>query len=196
MKKDIVLCGVGGQGILTVAVLAVSAAVKQGLNFRQSEVHGMSQRGGAVECHVRISDKDIHGDLVGRGRADCIISVEPLEALRQIEYLAKDGVIITNTEPFKNIPDYPPQERILELYKNSGARHILVDAAALARQAGNARAQNVVMAGAAAKYLGLGEQAMLDAVTVMFAPKGAGVVELNLKAFEIGLKAASAVAAG
>ena len=186
MKRDIVLCGVGGQGILTIAVLAVSAAVKEGLNFRQSEVHGMSQRGGSVECHVRISDGPIHCDLIGRGRADILIAVEPLEALRYVDYLGKDGIIISNTEPFKNIPDYPQPETVLAMLKNTGAACHLIDAAALARQAGNTRAQNVVLAGAAAHFMGLRRDLLTAEVRAMFAHKGPAVADLNLKAFELG----------
>jgi len=189
MKKDIVLCGVGGQGILTIAVLAVSAAVKEGLNFRQSEVHGMSQRGGSVECHVRLSDGPVYGDLVGRGRADILIAVEPLEALRYVEYLREGGIIISGTEPFKNIPDYPAVETVLEQLRKTGAKCHLIDAAGLAKQAGNSRAQNVVLAGAAAHFMGLEKELLLDAVRSMFGHKGQAVIDLNLKAFDSGFNA-------
>jgi len=188
MKKDIVLAGVGGQGILTIAILIVEAAIKQGLNFRQSEVHGMSQRGGAVESHVRIADGHISGDLVPSGCADLLISVEPLEALRQINSLAKDATVITNITEVKNIPDYPPTAKIMEQLKNSGRKILLIDAGAAGKEAGNPRSQNVALLGAALPYLGLKPELVKEAIGDMFARKGPAVVELNLKALELGAK--------
>ncbi|MCX5782949.1 MAG: indolepyruvate oxidoreductase subunit beta [Elusimicrobia bacterium] len=187
MKKDIMLAGVGGQGTLTVSVLLVSAALKEGLNFRQSEVHGMSQRGGAVECHVRLSDGEIFSNIIGRGRADLILALEPLEALRQINYLSPSGIIISNTEPVKNIADYPPQEHIAELLQKSGRKIYFINAGEIAKQAGNVRAQNVALVGAAANFLGLKQESLKQAVKEMFERKGQAIIDVNLKAFELGV---------
>jgi indolepyruvate ferredoxin oxidoreductase, beta subunit len=117
MKTDIILAGVGGQGILTIAATIGMAAVNKNLYLKQAEVHGMSQRGGDVQSNLRISDKPIYSDLIAKGCADIILSVEPMEALRYLPYLKKGGYVITNIVPFKNIPDYPETESILETDK-------------------------------------------------------------------------------
>ena len=186
MKKNIILSGVGGQGILTIAVLLVQTAVKEGLNFKQSEVHGMAQRGGAVESHVRLSVGPIYSDIIAKGTADLIISVEPLEALRHAVFLAPGGIIITNIAPHKNIPDYPATEEIFARLRATGKKVVCVDAAAVAAEAGNPRTQNIVMAGAAAACSGMKPESFRAAIGDMFAAKGDPVVEVNLKAFELG----------
>jgi indolepyruvate ferredoxin oxidoreductase beta subunit len=110
MKNDIILSGVGGQGILSIAAAIGLAAVESELFLKQSEVHGMSQRGGDVQSHLRLSDKSIASDLIPYGRADLIISVEPMESLRYLPWLSKDGWLVTSSNPYINIPDYPPPE--------------------------------------------------------------------------------------
>ena len=105
MKSDIILSGVGGQGIVSIAATIAMAALDSNLNIKQSEVHGMSQRGGAVYSHLRISDTDISSDLIPLGKADIIISVEPMESLRYLPWLKEDGWLVTNSTPFINIPD-------------------------------------------------------------------------------------------
>lgn len=186
MKKDIVLAGVGGQGTIAVAVMIVDAAIELGLNFRQSEVHGMSQRGGAVETQVRLSDKEINCDLIASGRADLLISLEPLEALRKINYVAENGVIVTGLTPVKNIPDYPSMDSIMGQLRASGRAVYTVDAEAIAKEAGNARAQNVAIAGAAAGFIGIEPDEIRKGIAKVFAAKGQPVVDLNLKAFDMG----------
>ena len=188
MKKDIVLVGVGGQGIITISILIVDAAIGANLNFRQSEVHGMSQRGGAVESQVRINDGDIYGDLVAKGHADLLIAVEPLEALRKIDYVSPNGIVITSTNPFKNIPNYPDTKQIMEMLGNTKRKILTIDAEATAKEAGSLRAQNVVMVGAASKYLGLDSELLRNSVKKLFEKKGQKIVDINLKAFELGAK--------
>lgn len=189
MKKDIILAGVGGQGILSIAFVIDNAAVKQGLFFKQAEVHGMAQRGGAVQSHLRYADHEIYSDLVPMGKADVILSVEPLESLRYLGYLSPDGVVISSSAPFVNIPDYPKIEDVLKKIR-SLKNHILVDSEKLARDAGSVRAQNMVMVGAASGYLGLEEENLLEFVRQLFAAKGDKLIDLNVKAFQLGKEAA------
>ena len=114
MRKDIILSGVGGQGILTIATIIGEAATVAGLNLKQAEVHGMSQRGGDVQSNLRLSDETIHSDLISLGEADLIISMEPMEALRYLPYLEKEGWVVTSANPFKNIPNYPDEEELMK----------------------------------------------------------------------------------
>ncbi len=190
MKQDLIIAGVGGQGILTIAELIARSAVRAGLNIKQSEVHGMAQRGGAVVAHLRISQEKVHSDLVPQGRAGLVLAVEPLEALRQLPYLGPDGWVVTNTTPVENIEPYPPLARIRD--ELGRAPHaLLLDADALARQAGSARAMNVVVLGAAAHALDLPESLLEETLRERFAGKGREVVEVNLRAFALGREAAS-----
>ena len=107
MKKDIILAGVGGQGILSIAAVIDSAALSLNYEVKQAEVHGMSQRGGAVQSHLRISDKEIYSDLIPMGEADLIIAVEPMESLRYLPYLSNEGWVVTSRDCFRNISNYP-----------------------------------------------------------------------------------------
>jgi len=191
MKKDIILAGVGGQGILSIAFVIDNAAMKQGLFFKQAEVHGMAQRGGAVQSHLRYSDEEIYSDLVPRGKADIILGVEPLESLRYLDYLAPEGIVISSSKPFINIPDYPGIDLVLDKIR-ALKNHVLVDSEALAKEAGSVRAQNMVMVGAASRFLGLEEASLLEYVKQLFAPKGEKLVDLNVKAFQLGKGAAAA----
>ena len=152
MKQDIILAGVGGQGILSIATVIGSAALQQGLYLKQAEVHGMSQRGGDVQSNLRLSSEPIHSDLIPRGAADLIVSLEPMEALRYVPYLAQQGWIITNTVPFVNIPDYPPMDSVMaEL--NKLPRVIAIDVDAIAKETGSPRSANMVLLGATAAVL-------------------------------------------
>jgi len=190
MKQDIILAGVGGQGILSIAFVIDNAALKEGLHFKQAEVHGMAQRGGAVQSHLRLSDGPIYSDLVPRGEGDLILSVEPLEALRYVEYLRPDGRIVTSTTPFVNIPDYPPLEDVIaELRKLP--RSVIVDSEKLAREAGTSKSQNMVMLGAASNFLIIKEEDLRGSIEALFRGRGESVVEANLKAFDLGRKSAS-----
>ncbi len=189
MKQDIILAGVGGQGILSIAFVIASAALEDGLEVKQAEVHGMSQRGGAVQSHLRLSDERIFSDLIPRGEADMILSVEPLEVLRYADYLRPDGMIVSSRTPYVNIPDYPELEKVLEVIRRA-PRHVIVDSEKLAREAGSTRTQNMVMLGAAAKFLFVKEQLLLKFVEVLFRGRGQSLVEANLRAFELGRLAA------
>ncbi len=187
MKRDIILAGVGGQGILSIATIIGYAAVESNLHLKQAEVHGMSQRGGDVQSHLRFSDKEIYSDLIPLGGADMILSVEPMEALRYLPYLKKEGWIISNTKAFINIPDYPVEENVLAEIKKID-NHVALDADAMAKELGSARSMNMVMLGAAAPYLGLDYAKLEEGIKFIFGRKGDAVVEANLKAMEAGKK--------
>ncbi len=193
MKQDIILAGVGGQGILSIAFVIDHAALAEGLRFKQAEVHGMAQRGGAVQSHLRLSDERIWSDIIPKGAADLILSVEPLEALRYLEYLRPDGVVITSAAPYKNIPDYPDLDGLLAEIRRAG-RAVIVDSEKLAKEAGTSKAQNMVMLGAASPGLSLKEETLRKFVKVLFEARGANIVEANLKAFDLGRRAAAAAA--
>ena len=190
MKQDIILAGVGGQGILSIAAVIDNAALAAGLRIKQAEVHGMAQRGGAVQSHLRIADGPIASDLVPKGAADLVLSVEPLEALRYIDYLRPEGAVITSSAPYVNIPDYPRVEDVLAAIRQIEP-NVIVDSAGLALKAGNARAQNMVMLGAASRTLIVDEPDLRRALEDFFRPRGQDVVAANLKAFELGREAAS-----
>ena len=187
MKKDIILCGVGGQGILSIATVIGEAATKAGLNLKQAEVHGMSQRGGDVQSHLRLSSQPIYSDLIAQGSADLIISMEPMESLRYLPYLAKDGKVVTGSKPFVNIPNYPEEEALQNALKQLPSLSMM-DIDAVAKDAGNARGANMVLLGMAARHLQiLNADELRDAIRTIFARKGDAVVEANLKAFQAGL---------
>jgi indolepyruvate ferredoxin oxidoreductase beta subunit len=190
MKFDIILAGVGGQGVLSVSAIIASSAMQEGLAVKQSEVHGMSQRGGAVLANLRLSDRPIASDLIPRGSASLILSMEPLESLRYLEFLSAGGTVITATNPVSNIPDYPPVDEVLARIR-SLPHALTVDAESLARKAGSARATNMVMVGAASPLLPVSFQTIEHFVQTVFASKGTKVVETNLKALHAGRAAAS-----
>jgi len=186
MKKDIILCGVGGQGILSIATIIGEAATKAGLNLKQAEVHGMSQRGGDVQSNLRLSTEPIYSDLIAQGKTDVVISMEPMESLRYLPYLAKTGTIVTSSKPFINIPNYPDEAELMaEL--DSMPSVVKLDIESVAKDAGNARGANMVLLGMAAPFIEiLSVQQLRDAIAVVFARKGEAVVEANLKAFDAG----------
>ncbi len=195
MNFDLILAGVGGQGVLSIAFVIDRAAVSEGLNFKQAEIHGMAQRGGAVESHLRLSDQPIYSDLIPKGKADLLLSVEPLEALRYLDYLRPDGLLITNTTPYVNIPNYPALTEVLASLKEV-RRHLLIEAELMAKEAGSFRTQNMVMVGAASPFLPLTPENLRKAVAEFFAPRGEKIVAMNLKAFELGRNAASSYPLG
>lgn len=189
MKTDIILCGVGGQGILSIATIIGGAAMKEGLYIKQAEVHGMSQRGGDVQSNLRISSSPIHSDLIGDGQADVIISMEPMEALRYLPYLNKEtGWIITSSVPFVNIPNYPDIESIKAEYTDI-RNSISIDIEELAKNNGVARSANVILLGAALKAIGIDRDKVENAIRTVFGRKGESVVEANIKALGIGIDA-------
>jgi indolepyruvate ferredoxin oxidoreductase beta subunit len=185
VKYDIVLAGVGGQGVLSIANIIASSAMTDGLRVKQSEVHGMSQRGGAVMAHLRLADSPIASDLVPKGRADMILSMEPVESLRYLPYLHKGGTLVTAVTPVENIPDYPDIDELLSRIATlPGA--VLVDAVKVAREAGSQRAANMVLVGCASPSLPIALETMEHFIEQVFARKGTDVVEVNLKAFRAG----------
>ncbi|MDP8226643.1 indolepyruvate oxidoreductase subunit beta [bacterium] len=185
MKKNIILAGVGGQGILSIATIIGYAVVKADLYLKQAEAHGMSQRGGAVESHLRISDKEIHSDLVPHGRSDMIISLEPMESLRYFPYLKPDGWLITNITPFVNIPNYPEMKHLLKeikAHKNS----IAIDGDAIAKEIGSPRSMNMVILGASTPFLEIPFNMLEDSIRAVFGRKGEDIVQKNLDAINRG----------
>lgn len=185
MKIDIILAGVGGQGILSIASIVGYAAVKKGLFMKQAEVHGMSQRGGDVQSHFRLADYDIASDLIPMGKVDLIISVEPMEALRYLPWLNKNGYVITNDQPFINIPNYP-DEAALAAELNKLPNKVVINADQIAKDLGSARSANMVILGAASPYLQIDFEALENAVAETFARKGEEVVNVNLACLRAG----------
>jgi len=185
MKKDIILAGVGGQGILSIAAIIGTAAIDLGMYLKQAEVHGMSQRGGDVQSHLRISDNEIASDLIAFGKADMIISVEPLESLRYLPYLHPEGWVITNTKPFINIPNYPEQEK-LNAEVNNLPHKIAINADDIAKELEAPKSANMVILGAATPFLGIAFEKIEDAVRKVFGKKGEEVVNVNLNALRAG----------
>jgi len=195
MKFDVILAGVGGQGVLSIAYVIAQAAMVEGLEVRQSEVHGMAQRGGAVLAHLRIADKKIAGDLVPKGGADMIISMEPLESLRYISYLKTSGLVVTAAEPFKNIPDYPEIEKVHSMIKRLPKWRI-VQAASLAKEAGLAKTVNTVMVGAASGFLPIKSHSLEATIAGAFSKKDASIALANTNAFKLGQDAVKEAKSG
>lgn len=185
MKSDIILSGVGGQGILSIAAVIGMAALENHLFLKQAEVHGMSQRGGAVQSHLRISDKAIASDLIPEGRADLIISVEPMESLRYLPWLSERGWLVTNTTPFVNISDYPEMEILLTEIEKV-AQHITINADEIARKVKSPRSSNIVMLGAASPFIDVPYQSLEKGIKDIFGRKGEKIVQLNIDALNAG----------
>ncbi|MFO7526719.1 MAG: indolepyruvate oxidoreductase subunit beta [Ignavibacteriaceae bacterium] len=185
MKSDIILSGVGGQGILSIAATIGMAAVENNLYLKQAEVHGMSQRGGAVQSHLRISEKEIASDLIPEGSADIIISVEPMESLRYLPWLKLDGWLITNTTPFVNIPDYPDMKDLLSEIEKL-PHYISLNADDLARQVKSPRSSNMVVLGAASPFLDIPYHSLENGIKNIFGRKGEKIVQLNIDALKAG----------
>jgi indolepyruvate ferredoxin oxidoreductase beta subunit len=187
MKTDIILAGVGGQGILSIAAILGVAALNENLYLKQAETHGMSQRGGEVVSHLRISDSPVYSDLIPLGNADIILSVEPLESLRYLPYLKKNGSVVTNTTEVRNIPNYP---NLSDTFSELGSKLklIKIDANKIAHETGNPKASNMVMLGAASPFINISSNIILKAIETVFCQKGAAVVESNRNAFFAGRK--------
>ncbi|UCH96696.1 MAG: indolepyruvate oxidoreductase subunit beta [Candidatus Aminicenantes bacterium] len=187
MKCDIVLAGVGGQGVLSIATVIGYAAVESGLYLKQAEVHGMSQRGGAVLSHLRISDKEIFSELVPEGGAHLILSAEPMESLRYLPYLSPGGWIVTNSTPYVNIPNYPDREALLaEIRKQP--HYLYFDADTMAKEVGNPRGVNMVISGAASVFIDLPFKKMQEGIRMIFGKKSEDIINKNLEALKAGRK--------
>ncbi|GAB1405193.1 indolepyruvate oxidoreductase subunit beta [Lentimicrobium sp.] len=189
MKIDIILAGVGGQGILSIAAIIGMAAIEKGLYLKQAEVHGMSQRGGDVQSNLRIADYPIASDLIPEGKADMIISVEPMESLRYLPMLSPEGWLVTNTRPYININNYPQMDELMAEIERQ-PQHIAIDAEEMAKELGSARSANMVILGAASPFLGIDYEALVNAIKSVFGRKGDEIVKLNLDALEAGRQAA------
>lgn len=185
MKTDIILAGVGGQGILSIATVIGEAALKEGLYMKQAEVHGMSQRGGDVQSNLRLSDQPIASDLIPKGQADLIISLEPMEGLRYLPYLKKEGWLVTNSRPFINIPNYPEISKV-EAELEKLPHKVVLDVEQLAKEAGSVRAANIVILGAATPFIGIEYDKVEEGVRQIFARKGENIVAMNLRALKAG----------
>ena len=185
MKCDIILAGVGGQGILSIAASIGMAALENNLQIKQAEVHGMSQRGGAVQSHMRISGKPIASDLIPKGQADLIISVEPMESLRYLPWLSEDGWLITNNNPYVNIPDYPEMESLIAKIEEV-PRQIALDADSIASELGSKKVSNMVVLGAATPFIDIPYESFEDGIRKLFGRKGEEMVALNLDALRKG----------
>lgn len=192
MRADIILSGVGGQGILSIAAVIGEAALKEGLYMKQAEVHGMSQRGGDVQSNLRLSDQPIASDLIPKGHADLIISLEPMESLRYLPYLKKEGWLVTNSQPFVNIPNYPDIDKVNEEL-NKLPHKVILDVEAIAKEVATARAANIVMLGAATPFIGIEYDKIADGICHIFGRKGEEVVEMNLKALKAGYDVAQSL---
>jgi len=191
MKVDIILSGVGGQGILSIAAVIGEAAVHQNLYMKQAEVHGMSQRGGDVQSNLRISDKPIFSDLISKGKANLILSLEPMESLRYLPYLAPGGWVVTNSTPLINITNYPDASE-LEKALDSVSNKVVFDVDQIAKEVGSLRVANMVMLGAATPFLGIAYEEIENGIKRIFERKGPDIVALNLKALAAGKKIADA----
>ncbi len=185
MKKDIIIAGVGGQGILSIAATIGMAAVAGKIHIKQSEVHGMSQRGGDVQAHLRISDKPIASDIIPKGKADIIISVEPMESLRYLPFLSETGWLVTNSNPFINISNYPEKAELIEQIKQV-KNHIIVDAEEIAKSIKSRLSSNIVMLGAASPFIDLPLELLEDGLRQIFGRKGEKIVNVNIKALQLG----------
>ncbi len=186
MKKDIILAGVGGQGILSIATVLGEAALTEGLHIKQAEVHGMSQRGGDVQSNLRLSSEEIHSDLIPKGKVDMIISLEPMESLRYVQELSADGWIVTSSIPFVNIDNYPDHEEV-KRHLEDLPHVITLDVEEIAKSAGApAQASNMVLLGASVPMLGIDLEKIKAAVVKIFSRKGEEIVNKNLAALQAG----------
>ncbi len=190
MKSDIVLAGVGGQGILTIATILGAAALADNLHLKQAEVHGMSQRGGDVQSNLRLSSDPIHSDLIPLGGADLIVSLEPMEALRYLPFLNRNGWVVTNTQPFVNIDNYPEMETVMTELNN--LPHVVAfDMDEAAKEVASARSSNLVLLGAASPFIDIAPEKIEDAIRKVFGKKGDKIVEANIAAFRAGRQKAT-----
>lgn len=185
MKKDIILSGVGGQGILSIATVIGQAALKDGLYMKQAEVHGMSQRGGDVQSNLRISDRPISSDLIPSAQCDLIISLEPMEGLRYLPYLSPEGWLVTNDTPFINIPNYPEVDAIMAEIDRLPNK-VVLNVDKIAKEVGSARVANIVLLGATTPFLGIDYVKIQDSIRDIFGRKGDAIVEMNLQALDAG----------
>lgn len=185
MKNDIILAGVGGQGILTIATILGAAALKENLYLKQAEVHGMSQRGGDVQSNLRISSEPIHSDLIPLGGADMVVSLEPMEALRYAHYLSPEGWIITNTNPFVNMDNYPDEEKVIKELEASG-NLVAFNMDEAAKELMSPRSSNMILLGAASPFISIDKEKIEEEIARFFSRKGEKIIESNICCFRKG----------
>lgn len=185
MKNDIILAGVGGQGILTIATILGAAALKENLYLKQAEVHGMSQRGGDVQSNLRISSEPIHSDLIPLGGADMVVSLEPMEALRYAHYLSPEGWIITNTNPFVNMDNYPDEEKVIKELESSG-NLVAFNMDEAAKELLSPRSSNMILLGAASPFISIDKEKIEEEIARFFSRKGEKIIESNIRCFRKG----------
>ena len=183
---NIVLSGVGGQGVILASKILSSAAIESGLDVKQSEVHGMSQRGGSVTSHVRIGSK-VYSPLVVEGEADIVLGFELLEAERNKHWVKKGGIIIYNKLKVNPITvsagmaEYP--DNLEEKLNKLDSKVFGIDAFELAKNAGNPKAANVVLVGAASNFIPIKEEVWEEVLKKVVPAK---VLDVNIKAFNAG----------
>ena len=188
---NVVLAGLGGQGVVKASDILAEAAFRAGLDVKKAEVHGMSQRGGAVQSYLRLSDRPVFSDLIPLGKADLILSVEPMESLRYLPYLSQEGYVVTNTTPYKNIVNYPDIVLVMDTIRKL-PRVVAIDAEAIAREIGNSKVSNMVMLGAATPFIDIAIEGLEDGIREIFGRKGELLVNLNLRALYAGREFAEA----
>lgn len=182
MKYDVIISGVGGQGILAIATVLGRACLLHGLNIKQAEVHGMAQRGGAVQSHFRMSTSDIHSDVIAKNSADMILSMEPMESLRYLPWISKDGWLVTNSEAVINIPDYPNMDEVnSEIAKIEN--NLVFDGTSIAKEFGSSKGLNMAMLGAASAFIDIPEELFIKAIKDQFASKREDIIEGNVNTF-------------
>ncbi len=184
--KNVIFAGVGGQGVILASKILMEAAMAAGYDVKESEVHGMAQRGGSVDCHVRYGEK-VYSPLIEKGTADFVVCLELLETMRKLEYLKSGGMIIVNREKIDPAPvaagleKYPPD--IEDWLKTNVKKHLVLDTKEALKEAGSAKALNIVMLGALSNYLEFTDEQWASAIRSLVKEK---FVEMNLKAFALG----------
>ena len=191
MKTDVVLAGLGGQGVLSAGAILAAAALEQDLLVKTVETRGMSQRGGPVHIHVRLSDAVIHSSMIPAGRADILLAMEPIEAVRNLHYLHSEGRVYANEAPSADLRDAPRLEQALAEIRGK-AHSFLLNATALAREAGSPRSANLVILGAASARFPVDLCRLEGAIRFRFQGKGEATVAASLRAFRSGREAAVA----
>ena len=181
----IVLSGVGGQGVLSLAQILLEALRRSGLHALQSEIHGMSQRGGSVHAQVCFSEAALTSPILDEGGADLLIALEPLEALRYVSMLRLDGHLVVSEEPQMDMAGYPPLDDVYAALKAVRGVH-LIDTEDLARSLNHRQAGGMALLGMASRFLPVDDAVWRDVISQRFESKGARVMEKNLEAFEAG----------
>jgi indolepyruvate ferredoxin oxidoreductase beta subunit len=185
-KFDLLITGVGGQGAILASDIIGKAAVVAGLPIRAAETHGMAQRGGSVVNHIRIGEE--FGSLIPKKGADLMLALEPMEAVRYIDFLKDGAVVIVNTQPVlpvtvtSGLARYPDISEILDVLSE---KYIVkaFNADELAFEAGNRLAMNVAMVGAVSGYLPIPKETLLESIKSLVPQK---TIEVNVRAFEMG----------